>query len=217
MGMTTARTGGAGGHFQDPVHRERFLSLLPSRRHSHVPRQVHGNTVRTVAVASSCYPGCDGLVGYRAGQCLSVLTADCLPIFVRNRSRTRFALLHAGWRGLAKRILPRTLERYFHRPVDIIVGPGIGPRGYEVGEDVIDAVADTISLNRAEMVQEGILSEDQHLDLFAVARQQLAGIPVEVERIGKYPMTTDNSSVPLFSHRRSGSDERMLHWICPRE
>ncbi len=215
--MTTARTGGAGGHFQDPVHRERFLSLLPSIRHSHVPEQVHGSTVRLVAGAPSCYPGCDGLVGYRAGQCLSVLTADCLPVFVRNRSRTRFALLHAGWRGLAKRILPRTLEQYFVESVQVIVGPGIGPREYEVGEEVIEAMGSALNLDREEMVRAGVVTEDRRLDLFSVARHQLGRNEGSVEWVGRFPMSTDNSPVPLFSHRLSGTAERMLHWFCPRE
>jgi copper oxidase (laccase) domain-containing protein len=68
-----------------------------------------------------------------------IKTADCAPILVvAGRHR---ALIHAGWRGLARGIIAAVLERLpADERVECIIGPCAGPEGYEVGREVINAL-----------------------------------------------------------------------------
>lgn len=73
-----------------------------------------------------------------AQRVCAVLTADCLPVLISNKQGTHIAAIHGGWRGLSKGIIEQTLQALALPPEDILVwlGPAIGPKKFEVGEDV---------------------------------------------------------------------------------
>ena len=83
----------------------------------------------------------DGLWTDEPGLPLLALAADCLPIALARvagdrRSRPALAVLHAGWRGLLGGIASAGVNALGGGLVSAVVGPGIGPCCYEVGEDV---------------------------------------------------------------------------------
>lgn len=80
----------------------------------------------------------DATFSHQAKQVCTVMTADCLPLLLCNRSGTHVAAIHAGWRGLAHGIIENTLDVLNVPAEDILVwlGPAIGPTVYEVGEEV---------------------------------------------------------------------------------
>ncbi|MEJ2668770.1 MAG: polyphenol oxidase family protein, partial [Gammaproteobacteria bacterium] len=83
-------------------------------------------------------PQADGVFLRQPGTAAVVLTADCLPLVLADRSGGAIAVVHAGWRGLAAGILETALAA-FQVPADEIVvtlGPCILPRNFEVGADV---------------------------------------------------------------------------------
>lgn len=63
--------------------------------------------------------------------------ADCAAVLLRGDGV--FALLHAGWRGLAAGLIEKALaeERY----TDAVIAPAAGWGRYQVGRDVVDALA----------------------------------------------------------------------------
>src|SRR6185369_17260158 len=66
--------------------------------------------------------------------------ADCVPVFLAHPSGAA-AALHSGWRGTARRITAKAIERFgLHglRPADLRLhcGPAICGRCYEVSPDV---------------------------------------------------------------------------------
>jgi copper oxidase (laccase) domain-containing protein len=67
-----------------------------------------------------------------------VMTADCVPIVVR--SRDEWALIHAGWRGLANGIITKALKCLKGDIREAAVFAAAGPPEYEVGEEVIAAI-----------------------------------------------------------------------------
>lgn len=93
------------------------------------------------------------------GCVIGVRTADCLPLIIA--CGDWLALVHAGWRGLAAGIIEQTLAAIVElasdpasREVDdfkedetkvanlrVAIGPAISGAVYEVGSDVVDAVA----------------------------------------------------------------------------
>ena len=127
----------------------------------------------------------DGHITRRPDVAALVLVADCLPVAIAGDGAV--AMLHCGWRGLAGGIIERATS--ILEGSAAVVGPGIGPCCYEVGDEVLDAFADY------EDVAEGRM-----LNLRAVAEAQLRA--AGIERIEHVDECTSCRGDLFFSHRR---------------
>jgi YfiH family protein len=84
----------------------------------------------------------DALISNTPGLAIGIRTADCVPILLADARLRTIAAIHAGWRGTAAEIVPRTVRQmsdtYGSRPEDLAaaVGPCIGGCCYEVGPEV---------------------------------------------------------------------------------
>lgn len=102
--------------------------------------QVHGTEL---CDAGACAPGAprreaDALVSRDPGLGILVRTADCVPVLLATRDGAAVAAIHAGWRGLAADIIPRTVAALGWPAGSFVacVGPCMGPEAFEVDEDV---------------------------------------------------------------------------------
>lgn len=74
--------------------------------------------------------------------------ADCVPILLFAPEKKILGLVHAGWKGTAAKITEKAViamqENFLVRPSHIIaaIGPAIGQKHYEVGEDVAKMLQD---------------------------------------------------------------------------
>ncbi len=174
--------------------------------------QVHGTTVVDAARAAPNTQA-DGSFTDRPDVVCSVLTADCLPIFLCDESGTRVAILHAGWRGLAAGVVERGIEAMAVSPATLMawLGPAIGPQAFEVGAEVREA----FTLGNAAAADLFTPGRDGHFfaDLYALARLRLAA--AGVNRIFGGGLCTVADQVRFFSYRRDGACGRMasLIWI----
>jgi YfiH family protein len=90
--------------------------------------------------------GLDGHVTTQRGILLTVLVADCVPVYLFDPTSNTFALLHAGWRGIAAGILEAGFEQLRAvsgaRYEDLVMHCGISICGrcYEVGPEVLQQV-----------------------------------------------------------------------------
>lgn len=108
-------------------------------------RQVHGQRIaehREAAKGWQRLDGYDAHIVHARGVAAAVTVADCVPVFVAHPDGT-VAMVHAGWRGVAARILPGAvalLHATGRSPGDLHVhlGPAICGRCYEVGPDVYE-------------------------------------------------------------------------------
>lgn len=102
--------------------------------------QTH-STIAVEAAPENRHSKADASFTHRPNRVCVVLTADCLPILICNKQGTHIAAIHAGWRGLAGGIIETTLQGLMQRADDLLVwlGPAIGPRKFEVENDVYDA------------------------------------------------------------------------------
>lgn len=150
--------------------------------HMALGRQVHGTGLSewTGPPSEGDPPEADGHLTRERGLGLLVQVADCLPVALV--SPERVAMLHCGWRGLAGGIIDEALRRFEDTPAAAI-GPGIGKCCYEVGEEV------AATFGR---------SGESHLDLRAVAREQLDGVTQLLE----VDLCTSCHPELFFSHRR---------------
>jgi YfiH family protein len=136
----------------------------------------------------------DGLWTEERGLPLLALAADCLPIALAraNGSGPALAVLHAGWRGLLGGIADAGVST-LGGSVAAVIGPGIGPCCYEVGEEVADPFRRAFGFG---------LHRDGMLDLWTAAERALrAAGCVRVDRID---LCTSCDPSRFFSHRRDG-------------
>jgi hypothetical protein len=100
-------------------------------------------------------------------------------------------LLHVGWRGLLAGIVEAGARALGDEPLAAIIGPGIGPCCYDVGEDVG-------RLFRAAFGDD--ISGDGRLDLWTATERAL--LAAGVQRVERVDLCTACDPELFFSHRR---------------
>lgn len=156
-------------------------------------RQMHAATVNRAEAGERGREG-DGLWTDKPGVPMLKLTADCLPIALarQNGGKPALALLHAGRLGLLQGIVGAGIAALGGK-LAAVIGPGIGPCCYEVGDDIADAY-------RAHFGAGAL--RGRNLDLWTVAECVLRAAGVEsVERLD---LCTACDPTRFFSHRRDG-------------
>lgn len=69
-----------------------------------------------------------------------IVTADCIPILIRNEKTGRAALLHSGWRGVKQRIYIEALRYMGNRKdLSVYILPSIQKKSFQVSEDFVKA------------------------------------------------------------------------------
>jgi hypothetical protein len=174
-------------------------------------KQVHGTDVIDAAEASP-ESEADAMVTRAAGVVCAVLTADCLPVLLADRAGKTVGIAHAGWRGLAAGIIENVVRAMDVPASDLVayLGPGIGPRRYEVGENVRQAfVRNSPQADAAFVPRQG----GKYLaDLAELARQRFLAAGVG-EVHGENMCTASDQR--FFSFRRDRVTGRMasLIWL----
>lgn len=176
--------------------------------------QVHGTRVVRLDVPQGPSLAADAAWTERPGVALAVLVADCLPVFFADRAGRRVAVAHAGWRGLGGGVLRATVAALEVEPGALVawLGPAIGPRRFEVGEEVRDHFLDhALGVeHRAAMAAafaRGARPGHYFADLFALARSELAALGVGA--VGGGGLCTWEDGARFYSHRRDGVTGRM--------
>ena len=219
------------------VQKNRILlrSLLPSQ--PKWLKQVHGTRVLNLDAALDGPFDVDNPESYEADAVLSinndrvcaVLTADCLPVVFVDKAGTKVAVAHAGWRGLAGGVLEATVAAMTSRAkrgttakgckiakaveagnIMAWLGPAIGPKAFEVGQDVYDAFYQVDPENAVAFKTHG----DRWLaDLYTLARLALARVGVVDVYGGEH--CTYSDELRFYSYRRDGETGRMatLAWL----
>jgi YfiH family protein len=166
-------------------------------------KQVHGK--RVVEIPHSGTVEADASVVRSAGIVCAVQMADCMPVLFTDEAGTVVAAAHAGWRGLAAGVLEATVEAMGVPPQKLLVwlGPAIGPRAYEVGEDVRLALAQYAGAFSPTRPGHWLL------DLYAVARRKLAGL----KQVWGGGFCTYSEPERFFSYRRDRASARMAAFI----
>ncbi len=174
--------------------------------------QVHGVEV-VPAHAHGAGRLADGAWTDRPGVVCAVMTADCLPILLADRSGTRVAALHGGWRGLVAGIVARGVEALGVDPRELVawLGPAIGPRAYQVGDEVRSAFTE-LGMRHAQAFTP--VGEGRWLaDLYGLARAELHGLGVR--EVGGGDRCTHSEPEFFYSYRRDGRTGRAatLIWM----
>ena len=191
------------GDLADENVRRKLRAVLPAD--PQWLKQVHGK--RVIDLDSSSEREADASFTREVQTVCVVKAADCMPVLFADVNGTAVAAAHAGWRGLASGVLEETVKAMGVPRQNIVawLGPAIGPRVYEVGEDVREAFS---GYPDAFMP-----SRPKHwlLDLYAVAREKLKGL----RSVSGGGFCTYTDSATFFSYRRNRTSARMaaLVWL----
>lgn len=202
----------------DPAHvlenRQRLLERLRKTAFCETPQwlnQIHGITVIEAEASAQkralWLPDADAVTTAQKNIPCVVMTADCLPVFFCDRTGSRVAVAHAGWRGLCDGVLEATLST-FSDPAEVMawLGPAIGPEKFEVGAEV-----------RAAFLQQDAAVENAFVpstnqgrwlaDIYVLAHRRLQRAGVTSVHGGGLCTVSDPSR--FFSYRRDGCTGRM--------
>lgn len=186
----------------------------------HRPKQIHSALVLPASVASrEPWPEADGLVSDAGGQSLWVCGADCTPVLIADPASGRVAACHAGWRGVAGRILPAAIERMALAGSDsanllVALGPAVSGARYPVERWVSLEVAASLRPEPqdperalAALIEAGALAVDaepgrDQLDIRAAIRLQLQHAGVAPDRCSDCPLCTVEEETLFHSWRR---------------
>ena len=192
-----------------------------------LPRQTHTANVLEINAAfldkdveeqTQCLQEIDALITSLPHQCISVSTADCVPILLYDEKHHAIAAIHAGWRGTVQRISQVCLDKMAHafgtvaNDCKALIGPSISLDAFEVGEEV---VAEFLKANFPESVISNNYANKPHIDLWAANVFLLEEAGVELSNIQISGICTFQHHDTFFSARRLGIHSgRILTGIC---
>jgi YfiH family protein len=194
----------------------------------HRPQQIHSARVLPASAArAEPWPEADGLVSDAGGQSLWVCGADCTPVLIADPVSGRVAACHAGWRGVAGRILPAAIaamEAAGSRRQDLRValGPAVSGANYQVERPVSLQVAASLRPQGredaealAELLACGALRADpdparDRLDIRLATRRQLEHEGIAADRVAVCPLCT--VAEPLLFHSWRRDQVKAVNW-----
>tara|TARA_Y100001935_G_scaffold104498_2_gene86727 strand:+ start:2998 stop:3681 length:684 start_codon:yes stop_codon:yes gene_type:complete len=163
-----------------------------------VPIQTHSNNLRVVN-EDSTYSNTDGLINYGSNKILTLLTADCIPLFIYDKIKKNISLIHSGWRGLYTGIFFNAVDILFKvnnniKDFKFVIGPSIKKCCYEVDIKVyskFDKKFYTLKNDGKAM-----------LDLQSILLNQILSYGFFIRNVLIDPECTKCSYKKFFSYRR---------------
>jgi polyphenol oxidase len=152
--------------------REGLGEIFPDFRFYHLA-QVHGDQV---VEGGPTAVKADAHWSLELNCALVIQTADCLPVLMGGPHMV--TAIHAGWRGVEAEILMKSASLWLKRswqPDEILIGPHIQSRHFEVGTDVADRlsrVAEKSGAARAGGAPPHPMPEKRYVDLAQIVSRQ---------------------------------------------
>ncbi|EDY38863.1 conserved hypothetical protein TIGR00726 [Cyanobium sp. PCC 7001] len=186
----------------------------------HRARQVHGALVLPASeAAAEPWPEADGLASETGAQSLWVCGADCTPVLLADVGSGRVAACHAGWRGVAGRIVPAALELLLQagsslEDLRVALGPAIAGQRYQVLREVSQQVALSLDPGLSDPEEAldllrgggGLLQDPEpgrdRMDIRAATSAQLQRLGLAPDQIAVCPLCTADEPELFHSWRR---------------
>ena len=219
------------------ANRASLNNLLPKGTNIQWLNQVHGTDVAVIEQYQDQYQDqyqnqhqgepvtADAAVTRMPNVALAVMTADCLPILLSDKSGQVVAAIHGGWRPLAQNIIKLTIEKMGISGDQLVawLGPCIGPAAFEVGEEVKLAFTElhTATGDAFKLVQSSISAQQKETipqsSKYLADLHQLATVllnAADVTAITRLAHCTYSMPEHYYSFRRENITGRMATVIC---
>jgi len=153
----------------------------------------------------------DGVLCRNCKCCLTVKTADCLPVILADPVIGLMGAIHIGWRGLAGGILEnlfiaiKNLDTDFDR-LYISMGPSIGSCCFEVGGEVAVLFDDNFVMKKNDRF---------FLDIKGLVKKRMLLFGIPENKISDVAECTSCNADKYYSYRRDGHARiQMVSFIC---
>ncbi len=167
----------------DDVYNFIRSELMPGYMTLIAPEQVHGiDLVQIDKEIPEALFEADGVFSYRPDLCLTVTTADCLPLVFADPSSGYYGAVHVGWRSFIGGILEKLFEharlmRMNLQTIRFFLGPGIGECCFEVGHEVAMLFDQPFVRNRDERFFVSIADAVRNkLECFGVTKENIGAL-----------------------------------------
>jgi len=167
-------------------------------------KQVHGSHLVFAETAFQGQVEADAQWTTSPQLALITRTADCLPVLAYNRKTHAALSIHAGWRGVAQRIIPQTLSQlralgHLTEDFDFFLGPHILKGSFEVQMDAVELLKASTTLYESNWLSPcptGYL-----VDLLAIAKSQIQESGGQTSSLSDFVFDT-KSDLRFHSFRR---------------
>lgn len=172
--------------------------------------QIHGSRVQLVTEGRT-YEETDAMVTQIPGMTLVIQVADCAAILLADSQAGVVGAVHAGWRGAASKILPKTIRVMTEiganaANLEAFASPCISQAHFEVGEQVAEKFP-------ARFVNYDSY-EKPHVDLKGFLRFQMIDAGMNEQQIEIHEGCTVAEDDKYYSYRREKDKSgRMLALI----
>ena len=167
--------------------------------------QVHGSKFHYIGKYSKSYNKIEGdaLVTDKRRIPIAVLTADCAPILIYDKSRIMIAAIHAGWKGAYKDIVKKVVKFMIKKGcssknIIAAIGPCISNNSYQVREDLIKKF---IKKDKKNIIFFKKTENKNYFNLNKYIHFQLKSL--NIKKIDIIDKDTFNAKNNFFSARRS--------------
>ncbi len=188
--------------------------------------QIHSNNIKVVTAGdkgkgvwdhAKTVPKMDGLIATDSKIILGGHFADCVPIYILDKKKGNFSLVHAGWKGTYKKILAKAIN-FFKKGLGsslenliVILGPSISGQKYEVGSDLIDKFKEEFDFPSSYFMK---INNNFFLDIKEVNKMIALQKGIKKENIFISNLCTYNDEKLFYSYRRDqGKTGRMAAFI----
>lgn len=166
---------------------------------------------------------CDAIYTKDVSKNLIIMPADCCCIGLYDYSTNLRAIIHAGYKGIRDKIIPKTIEILVKEGMDLrkaktICFPSISFENYEVGkeigEDFLKLISD-MGLNRENCIKYNIEKESYNLNLKKIQIEQIksSGILEDNIKIMNFDTFSDKDeygNYSFHSYRRDRDEWRNI-------
>lgn len=154
-------------------------------------KQVHGNAVvESTSKENDFDQVADAHYTTEQELGLCVVTADCIPVLISCASPRLVCGIHAGWRGVANRIIPTAIHQLIAKgaraeDLSVLIGPHIQQDSFEVDRPVEEELLRAADVPAAEVVKRISTKsgEKSYVDLRGIVFAQLAEFEISPEQV----------------------------------
>lgn len=154
---------------------------------------------------------------------LSVFPADCQVAAIIDYKKKIKALVHSGWRGAIREVIPKTILEFLLRGskienIQVTLGPMLLKENFEIKNDYINHFRHYIKELKAEknIINYNIERDSYNIDLLSIIIKQLKNIGIEEENIDislvedTYSAVDKYHNLKYHSYRRDKDDFRNI-------
>lgn len=149
-------------------------------------KQVHGDFLHEAPQRGSSEVEADAQWTQSKNVGLITKTADCVPVLAHNKITHSILSIHAGWRGVALKIVPKSLLQLQHLSHqigdwEIYIGPHILQDSFQIKEDSYLLLKQSASVKDEMWVKK--TADGYQADLITLLKAQLHEIHVPESQI----------------------------------